>query len=140
MRNIVNKILAILKGESSDKKRILIIESRNQALEYINKALNASYELITAQNQIESLNYAKTEKFDLIVLNSKLNKERTLQLCASLRNLEESKHIPILIIAEKGDDAHVTDFYSQRIEGYFMEPFTTKEILNQVQVALNPRK
>jgi len=86
------------------------------------------------------LSVSSSEKCELIILNSKLNKERTVQLCASLRSLNETKNTPILIIAEKGDDSHVTEFYSQKIEGYFMEPFTAKEILNQVEVALNPRK
>jgi len=36
MGNIINKILALLNSESTDKRKVLVIESRIQSLDFVN--------------------------------------------------------------------------------------------------------
>ena len=139
MLEIVRKIFNTAIRKAPDK-RILIIENRFHSLEFLNRVLSGKYIVLVAQDKDEAINKARSDKPDLIILNSKLNKERTLKLCISLRNCDETKNTPILIVAEKGDDSNIAEFYAQKIETYILEPFTKKEILDQVQVAFNDRK
>ena len=139
MLEIIKKIF-IKTIRKTPEKKVLIIENRFHSLEFLNRVLSGKYLVLIAQDKDEALNRARADKPDLIILNSRLNKERTLKLCISLRNIDETKDTPILMIAEKGDDSNITEFYAQKIESYIFEPFTKKDILNQLQVALNPRK
>ena len=139
MLEIIKKIF-IRTIRKIPEKKILIIENRFHSLEFLNRVLSGKYIVLIAQDKDEGLNKAQSDKPDLIILNSKLNKERTLRLFVSLRNIDEMKNTPVLIIAEKEDDSNVAEFYVQKIEGFIFEPYSKKEILGQIQLAFNDRK
>lgn len=139
MLEIIKRIFITTIKKTPDKK-VLFIENRFHSLEFLNRVLSGKYIVLIAQDKYEALNKARSDKPDLIILNSKLNKERTLKLCVALRNTDEMKSTPILMVAEKGDDSNVAEFYAQKIEGFIFEPYSKKEILNQIQTAFLDRK
>lgn len=98
------------------------------------------YKVLIAQDKDEGLAKARLYKPALIILNTRLYKEGTLDLCAALRTIYETKNIPILMIAGKADDSTIEEFQKHKIEGFLVEPISKQEILVEVKVALNPRK
>ncbi|MDE2028278.1 MAG: response regulator [Candidatus Omnitrophica bacterium] len=138
--SFIEKILSVVRGKKEEKKGILVIDNRFLSLEFLKNVLCRRYEVLIAQDKEEGLSKALFQKPNLIILNSKLKKERTLDLCRGLRIPDETKNIPILIIAEKGDDSKVAEFYVHKIEGFLMEPFSKRELLNQVRAIFLDRR
>ena len=140
MFEIVKRFVSIIKGDQSKKQEILIIDNRFHSLEFLKNALCRQYRVLIAQDKDEGFCKARLYTPSMIILNIRLNKEETLSLCVALRKLHETKDIPILMIAEKGSDSNITEFYIHKIEGFLIEPFSKREILSQVQTALLERK
>lgn len=138
--NFIEKILSIIKVTKKEKREILLIDSRFQSLEFLKNILCRKYKVLIAQDKDEGLTKARLYTPSLIILNTRLYKEGTLDLCAALRKFYETKNIPILMIAEKADDATIAEFQKHKIEGFLVEPISKQEIIVEVKVALNPRR
>jgi DNA-binding response OmpR family regulator len=139
MLEIIKKIIFRTFIKTPDKE-ILIIDNRFKSLEFLKNALCRRYKILIAQDRDEGLIRARLYTPSLIILNCMLYKETTLNLCAALREFYETKNIPILVIAEKGNDSRIAEFYAYKIDGILVEPFSKKVILNQVETAFLDRK
>ena len=135
----MQRILSTLNGLKKKKQQILVIENRFKTLEFFKNTLSKQYDLLIAQDKEEGLNRARINKPAMIILNNKLHKEGTLSLCADLREIHETKNIPILMIAERADDSTIKEFYEHKIEGFLIEPFVKQEILVEIKLAFNKR-
>lgn len=131
--NLVEKILSVIKGNKEEKKEILIIDNRFHSLEFLKNALCQRYKILIAQDKDEGISRARLYRPSMIIMNSKLNKDSTLDLCALFRKFYEIKNVPILMITAKGDDSKIAEFYTYKIEGFLIEPFSKGELLNQVR-------
>ncbi len=129
-----------MRANKTTRKKILIIENRFQSLEFLKRVLSSRYSILIAEDKNEGFNKAQSDNPDLIILNCKLYKERTLNLCAALKNGDKTKHIPLLMIAEKNDDSNVAEFYAQRVDGYLIKPFSGRDFLRQIQLVFNKGK
>ena len=139
MFEVIKNFFLSFSKVQGNKRKILIIESRQENTQFLNRILSHKYIILTAQDKKESLKKARSLRPDLIILNSKLFKESTLDLCISLRSFVETSNIPILMVAKKNDTSNVAEFYAKRVEGYLIEPFSKQDIQVQVQLALNSR-
>lgn len=130
----------MIKATKKEKQEILLVDSRFQSLEFLKNTLCRKYRVLIAQDKDEGLTRARLYTPSLIILNSRLYKTGTLDLCAALRNFYETKDIPILMITEKADDRTIAEFQKHKIEGFLVEPISKQEIIVEVKTALNPRK
>lgn len=75
----------------------------------------------------------------LIIMDSVLSDRKSLDLCAKLKATIETKNIPILVLAEKGDKSNIIEYYSQNVDCYLMKPVTKKELISQVETLINSK-
>ncbi|MDE2232311.1 MAG: response regulator [Candidatus Omnitrophica bacterium] len=140
IKDLTEKILSFIKGDKNEKQEILLIDHRFQSLEFLKNALCRRYKVLIAQDKEEAISRARLYKPSMIILNCRLHKEATLDLCASFRKFYEIKNVPILIIAQEAETGKIAEFYTHEIDGVLMEPFTRKELLRQIQAAFLDRR
>ncbi len=138
--NFIQIILSALKGKREEKQEILIIDNRFHSLEFMKNALCRSYKVLIAQDNDEAISRATLYKPSMIILNCRLYKETTLDLCTLFRKFYEIKDIPILIIAAKEDNSQIAEFYTHKIEGFLIEPYSKKELLNLIRTTFLDRR
>ena len=128
------------KKENDNNRHILVVEDSPLDREFFCQTLSrASYKAIalSEENMIET---AKKTNPHLILMSSILSGKKSLDLCAKLKTTTETKNIPILVVAEKGDKSNIIEYYSQNVESYLMKPVSKRELLNQVETLLNPQR
>ncbi len=121
-----------------DIKNILAVEDQPKNAELFNRALQRpGYNLLIAGDRENGFQMAEQYRPSLIILNAMLQGEKTVDLCARLKQSDSTKHIPILTIAEENDKLNIVEYYEQKVDEYLIKPFSVKELFNHVEMLIN---
>lgn len=111
-------------------KKILIIEDDKSISELQKDYLEMSgYEVICAFDGNSGFEYIKNESFDLIILDLMLPEKNGLDI---LREISDSKQIPILIVSAKSDETYKIKGLNLGADDYITKPFGMGELVARV--------
>jgi len=113
--------------------RILIADDEAHILHVVSMKLrNAGFEVITAMDGEEALELCKTERPDLLITDFQMPFLSGLDLCKSLRALEETRSIPAMMLTARGFDITPEEMAEARISAVLAKPFSPREVLQKV--------
>nr|WP_312578081.1 response regulator transcription factor [Sedimentibacter sp.] len=111
-------------------KRILIIEDDKSISELQKDYLEmGGYEVICAFDGNSGFEYIKNESFDLIILDLMLPEKGGFDI---LREISDSKQIPVLIVSAKSDEAFKIKGLNLGADDYITKPFGMGELVARV--------
>jgi len=111
-------------------KRILIIEDDKSISELQKDYLEMSgYEVVCAFDGGKGLNYIKNDSFDLIILDLMLPEMDGFDI---LKQVADSKQIPILIVSAKSDESYKIKGLNLGADDYITKPFGMGELVARV--------
>ena len=111
-------------------KRILIIEDDKSISELQKDYLEMSgYEVVCAFDGKSGFEYIKNESFDLIILDLMLPGRNGFDI---LREISDSKQIPILIVSAKSDETFKIKGLNLGADDYITKPFGMGELVARV--------
>lgn len=117
--------------------RILIAEDERDIRDLITFTLNyAGYEVIATSNGEEAC--AKAEEIipDLILLDVRMPRMNGYEACAKIKSTPLLKHIPVVFLSAKGQEAEVqTGLQAGAIE-YILKPFAPDHLIERVKAIL----
>ncbi|MDD2495689.1 MAG: response regulator transcription factor [Tissierellia bacterium] len=111
-------------------KRILIIEDDKSISELQKDYLEMSgYEVVCAFDGNSGFEYIKNESYDLIILDLMLPEKNGFDI---LREISDSKQIPILIVSAKSDETFKIKGLNLGADDYITKPFGMGELVARV--------
>jgi DNA-binding response OmpR family regulator len=99
----------------------------------------AGYEVITAADGEEALTLATNRLPDLVVLDMMMPKATGLEVTRSLRELDETKGIPVILLTARAQEADVARGYEAGVDDYVKKPFSPQDLQLRVQTLLERR-
>jgi len=118
-------------------KKILIVDDEEDIGFSIARRLAAAgYEAICAEDGVEGLRRAQTEKPDLIILDLMLPKMDGYKVCRLLKFDQRYKHIPILMLSARSQQEDIALGRETGAEAYMTKPFDGGELLEKIQELL----
>ncbi|WP_299290751.1 response regulator [uncultured Mucilaginibacter sp.] len=112
------------------KKKVLIIENDRDIRDIISYVLeDKGYEVIAAEPW--PVNRLHTYNPDLILLDEWLNEREGHLLCTELKDMHETKHVPVIILSTANNIEEIAN--SCKAEGFVNKPFDLDELLEEVQ-------
>ncbi|HSV26504.1 MAG TPA: response regulator transcription factor [Sedimentisphaerales bacterium] len=122
------------------KERILIVDDEEDILELLSVNLKREgYDVLRAQNGEDAVSIASTEKPDLVILDLMLPGVDGLTVCAMIKRSSLTKHIPIIMLTAKGQEADIVKGLEQGADDYMTKPFSPKVLMARVKTALRRR-
>lgn len=92
------------------------------------------FEVITAVDGEEAVEKAMQEQPQCILLDIVLpNKQSGFQVCRKLKSMEQTYHIPIILVSIKNTELDVKWGMQQGANMYIFKPFTREELLSSVR-------
>lgn len=111
-------------------KRILIIEDDKSISELQKDYLEMSgYEVVCAFDGNTGYEYITNESFDLIILDLMLPEKNGFDI---LRDISDSKQIPVLVVSAKSDEIHKIKGLNLGADDYITKPFGMGELVARV--------
>lgn len=119
-----------------EKYRILIIEDNADTRRFLEAMLGKEFEIITAENGVIGIDYARNKAPDLIILDIMLPILSGYDACSLLKKDEKTKHIPIIFLSAKNSVTDITQGLTTGADDYIPKPFDYKELLARIRARL----
>lgn len=117
-------------GERPEEQgNILLVDGRGSSQERIMRALRPIASVMSMSDPQAALFEAAESSFDLVIVNTNFPDYDPLRLCSQLRSLERTRYIPLLLVAEQGDEQTVVRALDLGVTDYIMRPLDPNELL-----------
>jgi DNA-binding response OmpR family regulator len=119
-----------------EKHRILIVEDHADTRRFLEAMLSKEFEVITAENAILGIDYARNRSPDLILLDIIMPILNGYDACSLLKKDEKTKRIPIIFVSARNSAADITKGLSVGADDYITKPFDFKELTARIHAQL----
>ncbi len=117
--------------------RILIIEDERQLVQSLEWYFDRDgFQVFSAHDGTDGLRKAQTLLPDVILLDLMLPGLSGLEVCKQLRSSDKTKHLPIIMLTAKSEEADQVEGYSVGADDYVTKPFSNKILLQKVKAVL----
>ena len=108
---------------------ILLVDGRGSSQERIVRALKPIADVTAMSDPQAALFQAAESGYELVIVNANFTDYDPLRLCSQLRSLERTRYLPILLIAEQGDDQMVVRALDLGVTDYLVRPIDPNELI-----------
>lgn len=116
------------------RKKILLVDDSSTILMMEKFILrNGPYDLVTATNGEEGVRKAAEYLPDLILLDVIMPKMGGFEACRLIRDAEETRSIPIIMVTTRGEAANVEAGWANGCTDYVTKPINSIELLAKVR-------
>src|SRR5215210_2205709 len=119
-----------------EKHRILLIEDNADTRRFLEAMLGKEFEVITAENGVIGIDFARNKLPDLIILDIMLPILSGYDACSLLKKDEKTSRIPIIFLSAKNTTANITQGLTIGADDYIPKPFDYKELLARIKARL----
>lgn len=125
----------------TQKKRILLIEDEEDIAAVIKlQAEITGYKLHVEVDGVNGYRAIEREKPDLVILDVMLPGENGLDICRRMKNAQELKNIPVIILSAKGEELDVVLGLELGADDYVPKPFSPKVLFSRIKAILRRGK
>lgn len=115
-------------------KKVLVVDDEIHIVHVVAiKLRNNGYEVISADNGVEALELALSEKPDIIVTDYQMPLMTGLELVGNLRQHEQTKGIPVIMLTARSFAISQEQQDELQISGCLSKPFSPKELLENIE-------
>jgi len=115
-------------------KRVLVVDDEIHIVHVVAiKLRNNGYEVLTAENGEQAYEIAAVEKPDIIVTDCQMPVMGGLEFVEKLRNNEELKKIPVIMLTARSFDISEDLKQQLNISECLSKPFSPKELLSYIE-------
>ncbi|MBW2428119.1 MAG: response regulator transcription factor [Deltaproteobacteria bacterium] len=119
------------------KELILVVDDEEDILELVRYNLvKEGYQVTGALTGEDALQKARSEAFDLIVLDLMLPGIDGLDVTKKLKGNQKTEHIPIVMLTAKGEEADIVTGLELGADDYITKPFSPRVLVARVRAAL----
>ena len=119
------------------RERILLVEDDEDILELVRYNLSKEgYTVACATTGEQGLKQALADRFDLLVLDLMLPGMDGLEVCRTLKSNNETRHMPILMLTARTEEADVVTGLELGADDYVTKPFSPRVLLARVRAVL----
>lgn len=122
------------------RKRILAVDDAATILLRITDALEKHYEVITVNSGTRALRFLEKEKPDLILLDIRMAPKDGFETLREIRSIPDRADIPVIMLTGVEDKESVLEGIKLGVCDYVLKPFTPDDLLERIQLALDPSK
>ena len=125
------------------KEKILVVDDEEDILELVKHHLvREGYRVVCAETGEKALTRAREASIDLIVLDLMLPGMDGLEITKVLKSDSKTRHIPIVMLTAKGEEADIVTGLELGGDDYITKPFSPRVLLARVKAMLrrHPRE
>lgn len=115
--------------------RVLVVEDEEKISRFLRDSFEAEYFAVDVAKDGERGSYfARSNEYDLVVLDNMLPKKDGTQVCREIR--ASGKTMPILVVSVKTDPIDKVDLLDAGADDYLSKPFVLEELMARVRALM----
>jgi len=123
------------------KEKILVVDDDEDIVELVQYNLaKEGYRVHCVTSGEAALRKAVSEIPDAILLDLMLPDVDGLDVCRQLKNNQATRHIPVIMLTAKGEDADIVTGLELGAEDYVVKPFSPRVLLARLRVVFRQKQ
>ena len=115
-------------------KKILIVDDSESIREVVSATLtNVGYEVLSAIDGVDALNYVDGEPIDLIITDLNMPNKDGIQLIREIRAQDTYKFTPILLLTTESQADKKKEAKLAGATGWIVKPFVQEKLLSTIK-------
>ncbi|MEQ1669571.1 MAG: response regulator, partial [Hyphomicrobium sp.] len=131
---------AFAKALSGRSGRVLVVDDHPRSAARLLEVLSKTNDAFAERDPQAALIKLAESNFDLLVVSLSLQGADGLRLCSQVRSLERTRHLPIIILVEPGDEARLLRGLDMGVNDYLMRPIDRHELLARVKTQIKRKR
>ncbi len=116
------------------EKKVLLVEDEKNIILGVRTCLEAvGYEVHVVEDGEAALRFVRNEKPHLILLDLILPKVDGFEVCYNLKNDEETRDIPVVVLTAKAAEEDRKRAMEQGADAYMTKPFRPQELWDEIK-------
>lgn len=122
------------------RQLLLLVEDDNDLRDYLSSVLGTKYELVTAENGLQGLEFAKSRIPDIILSDLAMPDMDGFAMLEALKCERETSHIPIILLTARDNEVDMGRGYELGVDSYLTKPVSPKLLHYRIENLLTKRK
>ena len=119
------------------KEKVLVVDDEEDILELVRYNLNMDgYKITCALNGEDALKKARSEIYDLIILDLMLPGIDGLEVTRKLKDDQKTRSVPVVMLTAKGEESDVVSGLELGADDYITKPFSPRILTARVRAVL----
>jgi two-component system, cell cycle response regulator len=123
-----------------DRARLLLIDERTSSVERMHKTLRNECDLEVATDPQLGFFQAVEKDFDCVLLATGFANFDPLRICSQLRSLDRTRFLPILLVAEQGEDERISRALELGVNDYVVRPVDAQELIARIRTQVRRKR
>ncbi|MBX2928583.1 MAG: response regulator [Saprospiraceae bacterium] len=124
----------------AEKQHLLIIEDNRDIVYYLEKVLQARYQISVASDGQQGIAMALENIPDIIISDVMMPEKDGFEVCSTLKEDWRTSHIPIILLTAKAAQEDKISGLKHGADAYLMKPFDPEELLVRLEKLLELRQ
>ena len=126
--------------DAGEGGHILLVDDHRRSAERMVNALSHQFDTRLEADPKSALMMLSSNRFDLLIVSLSLDNSDGLRLCSQVRSLDKTRHLPILVLIEPGDDARLLRGLDIGVNDYLVRPVDPSEMLARVRTQIRRKR
>ncbi len=131
---------ALEKALSGRSGRVLVVDDHLRSATRLVEALAKTHEATIESDTHAALARLGEQSYDLAMISLSLANADGLRLCSQVRSLDRTRHMPIIVLVEPGDEARLLRGLDMGVNDYLMRPIERHEMLARVRTQIKRKR
>lgn len=127
-------------ANTAERGRILIVEDHVRSAARIVEGLAKTHTVTVESDAQAALLKLLDESCDLLIVSLSLSQADGLRLVSQVRSLERTRHLPIIVLVEPGDEPRLMRGLDMGVNDYLMRPVERNEMVARVRTQIRRKR
>ncbi len=120
--------------------RILLVEDLARAANRVVAALGDTHEVDVEPEMPAALLRLSETPYDVLIVSLGLAGADGLRLCSQVRSLERTRHLPIIVLVQPGDEARLLRALDMGVNDYAARPIERHELIARARTQIRRKR
>jgi two-component system cell cycle response regulator len=120
--------------------KILLVDDNQRTAPRLREALSKLHSVDVAGDNQTALLRLGDPDYDVLIVSLSMASGDGLRLCSQVRSTDRTRHLPILILVEPGEEARLLRGLDMGVNDYVVRPIDTNELLARVRTQVSRKR
>jgi|LNFM01.1.fsa_nt_gb two-component system cell cycle response regulator len=127
-------------AQAAANGRVLLVEDHPRSAQRIVDSLSKSHSVVVERDPQAALMRLGDQAFDVLIVSLSLDGADGLRLCSQVRSLDRTRHMPIVMMVDPGDEARLLRGLDMGVNDYVLRPIDRNELLARIKTQIKRKR
>lgn len=136
----IEELLSRKAPDSAAPARVLLIDERASSSERIRKMLREAADLDIVSDPQVGLFQAAEAPYECMLISTALTSFDPLRLCSQIRSLDRTRFLPIMLLADEGEEDRIVRGLELGVNDYLVRPIDAQELTARLRTQVKRKR